>query len=121
MADATLPAIAFKNPAIALSGLVDYNMYVNFRGQFNNASSQNLVVIELSTLGGDLEVARMMGEDVRFASDGARDQGDGSVRCRETPQRAKTHRAFLVDHSAPAARLSFPLSGQCLMAAPVAG
>jgi len=69
MTDATLPALAFKNPAIALSGVVDYNMYVSFRQQFNNASSQNLVVIELSTLGGDPEVARMMGEDVRFASE----------------------------------------------------
>jgi ATP-dependent protease ClpP protease subunit len=69
MAAATLPAIAFKNPAIALSGVVDYSMYVSFRAQFNNASSQNLVVIELSTLGGDPEVARMMGEDVRFASE----------------------------------------------------
>lgn len=69
MADAVLPAIAFKNPAIALSGVVDYAMYVSFRQQFNSASSENLVVIELSTLGGDPEVARMMGEDVRFASE----------------------------------------------------
>ena len=69
MADAVLPLTAFKNPAIALSGVVDYAMYVSFRGQFNNAASQDLVVIELSTLGGDPEVARMMGEDVRFASE----------------------------------------------------
>jgi ATP-dependent protease ClpP protease subunit len=69
MADAVLHAIAFKNPAIALSGVVDYAMYVSFRQQFNSASSENLVVIELSTLGGDPEVARMMGEDVRFASE----------------------------------------------------
>jgi ATP-dependent protease ClpP protease subunit len=69
MADAILPAIAFKNPAISLSGVVDYAMYVSFRQQFNNASSENLVVVELSTLGGDPEVARMMGEDIRFASE----------------------------------------------------
>ena len=69
MSGPTLPAIAFKNPAVALSGLVDYSMYVSFRQQFDAASSQNLVVIELSTLGGDPEVARMMGEDVRFASE----------------------------------------------------
>jgi hypothetical protein len=69
MSAATLPAIAFKNPAVALSGVVDYAMYVSFRQQFDNASSQELVVIELSTLGGDPEVARMMGEDVRFASE----------------------------------------------------
>src|SRR3954452_13131618 len=69
MTDALLPLTAFKNPAIALAGVVDYSMYVSFRNQFNNASGQDLVVIELSTLGGDPEVARMMGEDVRFASE----------------------------------------------------
>jgi ATP-dependent protease ClpP protease subunit len=69
MASQTLPATAFKSPAIALSGVVDYEMYTKFRTQFDNASDQNLVVIELSTLGGDPEVARMMGEDVRFASE----------------------------------------------------
>jgi ATP-dependent protease ClpP protease subunit len=69
MAGPTLPASAFKNPAVALSGVVDYNMYVSFRQQFDNASNQELVVIELATLGGDPEVARMMGEDVRFASE----------------------------------------------------
>jgi ATP-dependent protease ClpP protease subunit len=65
----TLPATAFKSPAIALSGVVDYEMYTKFRKQFDDASDKDLVVIELSTLGGDPEVARMMGEDVRFASE----------------------------------------------------
>jgi ATP-dependent protease ClpP protease subunit len=65
----TLPATAFKSPAIALSGVVDYEMYTKFRTQFDSASEQDIVVIELSTLGGDPEVARMMGEDVRFASE----------------------------------------------------
>jgi hypothetical protein len=60
---------AFKSPAILLSGVVDYDMYTKFRNQFDKASDQDLVVIELSTLGGDPEVARMMGEDVRFASE----------------------------------------------------
>jgi hypothetical protein len=64
-----LPQTAFKNPAVALSGVVDYDMYVSFRQQFNNAADRKFVVIELSTLGGDPEVARMMGEDVRFASE----------------------------------------------------
>jgi ATP-dependent protease ClpP protease subunit len=57
---------AFKAPAIQLFGAVDYAMYVNFRGQLANAPPEGLVVIELSTLGGDPEVARMMGEDIRF-------------------------------------------------------
>jgi ATP-dependent protease ClpP protease subunit len=64
-----LPASAFKGPAILLSGSVDYDMYRDFRRQLDQASQQNLVVIELSTLGGDPEVARMMGEDIRFHSD----------------------------------------------------
>ena len=48
----TLPATAFKKPAIILSGVVDYDMYTKFRGQFDKALNQDLV-IELSTLGGD--------------------------------------------------------------------
>jgi ATP-dependent protease ClpP protease subunit len=69
MPAALLSAIAFKNPAVALSGVVDYDMYASFRQQFDAVSSQDLVVITLSTLGGDPEVARLMGEDVRFASE----------------------------------------------------
>lgn len=59
----------FNNPAILLSGAVDYLMYNNFRSQLKAAPADGLVVVELSTLGGDPEVARMMGEDVRFHSD----------------------------------------------------
>ncbi|WP_174273341.1 peptidase S14 [Sphingomonas bacterium] len=59
----------FANPAIALSGPVDYDMYASFRAQLGKAPADGLVVIELSTLGGDPEVARMMGEDVRYHSD----------------------------------------------------
>ena len=60
---------AFKAPAVMLSGSVNYEMYKDFRRQFDAASQQDLVVVELSTLGGDPEVARMMGEDIRFASE----------------------------------------------------
>src|ERR1700748_834808 len=69
MTDELLAAADFKSPAIALSGVVDYDMYKSFRAQFDKAAQSGLVVIELSTLGGDPEVARMMGEDVRFHSD----------------------------------------------------
>ena len=64
-----LTAEAFRAPAIRLSGPVDYMMYERFRGQLDVAPDTGLVVVELSTLGGDPEVARMMGEDVRFHSD----------------------------------------------------
>ena len=59
----------FRNPAILLSGSVDYAMYESFVQQLRRAPAEGLVVVELSTLGGDPEVARMMGEDVRFHSD----------------------------------------------------
>jgi ATP-dependent protease ClpP protease subunit len=59
----------FEFPAIMLSGAVDYNMYATFRNALSQAPQQGLVAVELSTLGGDPEVARMMGEDIRFHSD----------------------------------------------------
>ena len=66
MTVATLTAADFRSPAVLLSGPVDYAMYNSFREQLSAAPDQGLVVIELSTLGGDPEVARMMGEDIRF-------------------------------------------------------
>lgn len=65
----SLPVDTFRNPAILLSGPVDYDMYKDFRRQLDQAPTEGVVVVELSTLGGDPEVARMMGEDVRFHSD----------------------------------------------------
>ncbi len=69
MQDSTLSAAQFVAPAIMLSGAVDYAMYKDFRRQLVAAADRELVVVELSTLGGDPEVARMMGEDIRFHSD----------------------------------------------------
>jgi ATP-dependent protease ClpP protease subunit len=59
----------FGSPAILLSGSVDYEMYAAFRAQLATAPAEGLIVVELGTLGGDPEVARMMGEDIRFNSD----------------------------------------------------
>lgn len=64
-----LTSIDFRCPSILLSGTVDYAMYQSFRQQLANAPAEGLVSVELSTLGGDPEVARMMGEDVRFNSE----------------------------------------------------
>jgi len=64
-----MTAEAFDTPRILLAGAVDYAMYDRFRDQLAAAPKTGLTVIELSTLGGDPEVARMMGEDVRFQSD----------------------------------------------------
>ena len=61
---------AFAKPEVNLHGAVDHAMYNNFRAQIGAAQTTNsLLVIELSTLGGDPEVARMMGEDIRFLSE----------------------------------------------------
>jgi ATP-dependent protease ClpP protease subunit len=59
----------FSSPAILLGGPVDYDMYKDFRAQLDRSIKNGIVVTELSTLGGDPEVARMMGEDIRFHSD----------------------------------------------------
>ena len=64
-----LTAEAFDTPRILLAGAVDYTMYERFRDQLAEAPKTGLIVVELSTLGGDPEVARMMGEDIRFQSD----------------------------------------------------
>ena len=69
-----LPPTTFKDPAILLAGDVDYAMYWRFRELLTAAPATGLVVVELSTLGGDPEVARMMGEDIRFHSDLAPDR-----------------------------------------------
>jgi ATP-dependent protease ClpP protease subunit len=64
-----LPNSAFKNPAILLAGNVDGAMYDSFRSQLDAAPGEGVVVAEIGTLGGDPEVARMMGEDIRFHTD----------------------------------------------------
>lgn len=69
MPNAPLEAEDFRSPAVMLSGVVDYDMYRSFRQQLDLVAERTLVVCELSTLGGDPEVARMMGEDVRFHSE----------------------------------------------------
>ena len=66
---APLPPSAFAHPAVLLSGPVDYAMYRDFRGQFESVACEGVVSVELTTLGGDPEVARMMGEDIRFRTD----------------------------------------------------
>jgi ATP-dependent protease ClpP protease subunit len=67
--DGTLQPQDFKTPGIVLTGPVDQAMYATFRDRLNNCPEQGLCVVELSTLGGDPEVARLMGEDVRFNSE----------------------------------------------------
>jgi hypothetical protein len=69
MPDEAPEATSFRAPAISLSGTVDYEMYKDFREQLGRAPAHGLVILVLSTLGGDPEVARMMGDDIRYHSD----------------------------------------------------
>ena len=59
----------FDTPAVVLAGTVDYAMYDRLLSQMAGAPREGLVVVALSTLGGDPEVARIMGEDIRFQSE----------------------------------------------------
>jgi len=70
-----LQQLPSRIPAIALSGVVDYAMICQFFGSSSNsASSENLVVIELSTLGGD--------------PGGRADDGRGRTVCQPRPSRS---------------------------------
>jgi ATP-dependent protease ClpP protease subunit len=66
--ESQLTALDFVNPSIQLAGIIDYGLYEIFRSQLASAS-QDVVIITLSTLGGDPEVARIMGEDIRYMSE----------------------------------------------------
>jgi ATP-dependent protease ClpP protease subunit len=53
-------------PQVHLSGPVDQAMYASFREQIAAAPASGTLVIAISTLGGDPEVARLMGDEVRL-------------------------------------------------------
>lgn len=53
-------------PHICLSGTVDHAMYQSFRDQLAIAPTEGTLVIAISTLGGDPEIARLMGDEVRL-------------------------------------------------------
>ncbi|WP_294095636.1 peptidase S14 [Sphingomonas sp.] len=56
-------------PHISLSGTVDQAMYASFREQLAKAPREGPLVVSLSTLGGDPEVARLMGDELRLMRD----------------------------------------------------
>lgn len=53
-------------PHVRLSGTIDQAMYDRFQEQLQAATGAQTLVIALMTLGGDPELARAMGEDVRL-------------------------------------------------------
>ena len=54
------------NPHIRLTGPVDHGLYQTFRHQLDAAPSSGPIVIAVTTLGGDPEIARAMGDDIRL-------------------------------------------------------
>lgn len=53
-------------PHIQLHGTVDGFMYTNFMGQLAAAPTEGPLVVSLTTLGGDPEMARAMGDSIRL-------------------------------------------------------
>lgn len=53
-------------PHVSLQGTVDPLMYQRFREQLQAAPSEGTLIFAISTLGGDPEVARLMGDEVRL-------------------------------------------------------
>ena len=53
-------------PHVALTGPFDRTMYASFREQLAAAPEQGTLVVSLSTPGGDPEVARLMGDEIRL-------------------------------------------------------
>lgn len=56
-------------PHIQLHGTVDGMMYTNFKQQLGNAPADGPLVVSITTLGGDPEMGRAMGDDIRLLRD----------------------------------------------------
>lgn len=61
---ASYPLLA--EPHVQLHGTVDGQMYASFKQQLRNAPDDGPIVVSLTTLGGDPEMARAMGDDIRL-------------------------------------------------------
>jgi ATP-dependent Clp protease protease subunit len=67
MTDIRYPLLA--KPHIRLSGTIDDDMYTLFRQQLDGCPQEGTLVLALTTLGGDPEVARTMADDIRLTVD----------------------------------------------------
>lgn len=56
-------------PHVRLSGTIDQPMYHSFCEQLGRVPDKGPIVVTLTTLGGDPEIARTMGEDIRLMRD----------------------------------------------------
>ena len=53
-------------PQVQLEGPLDNHMYAFFKQQVNNAHGSGPLVVSITTLGGDPEMARAMADDIRL-------------------------------------------------------
>lgn len=56
-------------PQVQLEGTVDERMYASFKQQVTNAAGDAPLVVSITTLGGDPEMARAMADDIRLIRD----------------------------------------------------
>ena len=70
--DTTTAADILTSPQLRLIGAVDEAMYNEFRNQLSFAPESGPLVIAITTLGGNPEVARAMGDDVRLLREAGR-------------------------------------------------
>ena len=56
-------------PHVQLAGPVDKDMYAEFKRQLAEAPAEGSLIFSITTLGGDPEMARAMGDDVRLLRD----------------------------------------------------
>ena len=56
-------------PHIQLHGTVDDMMYARFKTQMAEAPTEGALIVSLTTLGGDPEMGRAMGDDIRLLRD----------------------------------------------------
>ena len=54
------------HPHVQLHGTVDDGMYMRFKQQLAGAPADGPIVVSLTTLGGDPEMGRAMGDDIRL-------------------------------------------------------
>ncbi|AKQ41987.1 hypothetical protein CP97_08045 [Aurantiacibacter atlanticus] len=59
-------------PQLRLMGSVDEAMYAEFRNQLHAAPKDGMLVVAITTLGGNPEVARAMADDIRLMRDAGR-------------------------------------------------
>ena len=64
---ANYPLLA--HPHVRLHGTIDDAMYDSFKAQLADAPADGPLVFTITTLGGDPEIARAMGDDVRLIRD----------------------------------------------------